>query len=197
MSIQADLIAVYNGFVQAGLGRSAIDNAGIFGPAGQSLVGDHAVITWTYSSNCNCIGVNDPDSPLHLYDGYAYPSPVTDVTLTINQHTFDFMPLDYGIVRLPNNGSVYYPPSFFSFQAEGPPGIISTFQGGTIDGAFSINRGTDGLFGPLSAGVPAPDIGTSLPGAIIALAVLAWWLWRRYGPTARGSPDCVPIIKPV
>ena len=75
---------------------TGIDYSGIFGPAGNNIAGDHFWATWTITTDCDCIGVNDPNSPLHLYDGYPYPSPVVDVTLQIGNlpygqnPTYDF-----------------------------------------------------------------------------------------------------------
>ena len=73
------------------------------------------------------------------------------------------------------------------------------------DGAFTLQDSnhsfsTDAFLtvyhmGPTA--VPAPPLGAGLPGLVLALGALAWWLWRRYAPTARGSLDCVPPMKPV
>ena len=58
---------------------TGIDGAGLFGPAGASLVGDHYVATWV-ANDCECFG-----GP-----ALGTPNPVLSASLSVNGHTFVF-----------------------------------------------------------------------------------------------------------
>jgi hypothetical protein len=87
--------AVVTGYITANLPfLDAIDHAGIFGPAGASLVGDAFTVNWTGNVDC---------SPDYCTGGsfYGTPNPVDDVVLTINGHSYDFGNGIYSTERLP------------------------------------------------------------------------------------------------
>jgi hypothetical protein len=87
--------AVVTGTISANLPfLDGIDHAGIFGPAGASLVGDAFTVNWTGNVDC---------SPDYCAGGsfYGTPNPVDDVVLTINGHSYDFGNGIYGVFGLP------------------------------------------------------------------------------------------------
>jgi hypothetical protein len=182
----------YNGVIgyenNYGVPSPGIDGSGLFGPAGASIVGDHFWITWT-GTPCNCIGVNNPNNPLHLYYGYAYPSPITDVTIEIgnqpygHNQSYDFGPSSIGYGEFYLHGIGYSWPQFTLEQVGLSNGNISTsigFSGNpqAPNRAFAIGE-TTGTFTRMAAGVPGPELGTGWPALILAVGLLGWWLWRK------------------
>jgi hypothetical protein len=168
---------------------TGIDGSGVFGPAGASILGDHFWATWTVTGNCQCIGVNDPNSPLHLYDNYPYPSPVIDITLQIGNQPYGQNPIyDFGNGGLSAYGEV---------RLTNPPGGVNTWlqlttvNGVIANGGISSTSGfkigaTSGLLTHTTLGIPGPNVGTGWLGMVMVLGALAWWLWRRQ--TSRSHP---------
>ena len=193
------------------------DNGGLFGPRFTNLSGDPFIITFsvTTPTPCNCSGGSGGINP-------TPPSPVLDALLTINGISFDLAPppsgIDHNIIASLWNGGLhpaiqftntlttpFGPPTFGEFIAQSRLAVTGFDAYGTGVGFADLSANKFDFPTNLSLQVnsistmpvPMSDIGAGLPGAILALGALAWWLWRRYAPTARGSLDCVPIIKPV
>ncbi len=158
---------------------TGIDYSGVFGPAGASIVGDHFWATWT-GIPCECIGVNNPNSPLHLYNGYPYPSPIIDVTLQIGNQPYGHNPVyDFG------NGGLY---GYGEFRTGGDLGgpntwlqlndgsnVMSNGGNGSLSG-FRIG-GTSGLLTYTAMGIPAPELGTGWTSLLIV--ALMWVCYRH------------------
>jgi hypothetical protein len=166
-----------------------IDNAGIFGPAGASLVGDAFTVNWTGNVDC---------SPDFCTGGsfYGTPNPVDDVVLTINGHSYAFGNGIYGVFG-PQAQNVTLP---FPFPNGGSIDTGPYYNGGE----FFINRGnglptTSGRFadetvifnGVPVSGVPGPTLGTGLPALVLIGVVLIrklFWSRRSSSRPLSASP---------
>ncbi len=176
-----------NGTVSAVSGfYPAIDGSGLFGPRGTSILGDHFWVTWI-GTPCNCTGVNDPHSSL-IADGYSYPSPILDVTLSIGNQPYGHNPT-YDFGGNETYGEFYFYPPFHGLNIQqagyfiGGASFISTSFGfsGNPDawnGAFQIVGGTSGGFTDMAVGVPAPELGSGWTSLLI-VALLWVCFWHR------------------
>lgn len=166
-----------------------IDGAGIFGPRGASLVGQHFTAVFT-GSDCNCTGGVSGDYIGATVYGTGI-SPVQDATLTINDITYHF-------------GPGYYGDMFFMgttlFQVNTSAGYLN-IGSATGEGSFKIvpplTPSTTGYFIGESISnsfyVPGPIAGTDLPGLLLAaLIIFGGFYWkRRYAGTSRH--DTLPM----
>jgi hypothetical protein len=161
-----------------------IDGGGYFGPRGASIVGYSYAVTWI-ANDCECIG---------------YPSPIVDVTLTINGRSYDFGGGGfYGEFYLHNPRNLNIQQTDFpdggSFISTSigwaiTPGIQGEFQiinnqlyttdltSGVFE-ASPVASGAPSLLSAPAAPVPGPIIGAGLPGLLLFAFGLLFTSRRR------------------
>jgi hypothetical protein len=151
------------GTIGANLSYTGIDNAGIFGPPGMSLIGQR--FTSTFVGTCN-----DCRS---FEMGF---SPVLDATLTINGYTFDFGSgvgddMNYG----PNHNTQVILPDFTFMSLHINGGAFWINANGTSTSATFISESLSN-----SLNVPGPIAGADLPGLLLAMLIIfGGFCWKR------------------
>jgi hypothetical protein len=156
-------------------GFDGIDNAGIFGPPGASLIGKTFMAIFT-GSDCNCTGGILPDgAPIG-----TGVNPVQDATLTINGQTFDFGSgccgdMFHNLAQVDQHDPNVNIPSFLSISTDGLGmgiGEFKIFSGGILEASGTFH----GVFS--APFVPAPIAG-DFASALFLLALLPWLIKRK------------------
>jgi hypothetical protein len=158
-----------------------LDGGNYFG--GGSLAGQSYSVTWT-ANDCECIGTPNFGP---LANHYPNANPISDVSITINGHTYDFGGQGwYGEFYLngPNiiQQTGYLDGGSFISTSVGfaqTPGVLGEFE--IINNANYTTQMTSGIFmAPTQtfnslAAVPGPILGAGWP----ALVFIGLFLWNR------------------